>query len=88
MCKDWNGFVAGHLYESERCRAWLRRKELAHRMVHGKIRFTDFDKTEIDMERPLAYITGQLKVETVPIGLSQMTALRSRLVQDKNPRTY
>ena len=73
VCRDWNGFVASHLYESERCRAWLRRKELAHRMVHGKIRFTDFDKTEIDMERPLAYITGQLKVETVPIGLSQMT---------------
>ena len=50
--------MASHLFKSERCRAWLRRKELAHKLVHGKIRFTDFE-TEMDTERPLAYIAGQ-----------------------------
>ena len=59
MSRDWNAFVASHLFKSERCRAWLRRKELAHKLVHGKIRFTDFEKTEMDTERPLAYIAGQ-----------------------------
>ena len=33
-------------------------KEMAHKMIRGKIRFTDFDKTEIDTERPLSYIAG------------------------------
>ena len=67
MCKEWNSFVANHLYKSERCSVWLRRKELAHKMVYGKIRFIDFDKTEIDTERPLAYITGQIKVHHKPL---------------------
>ena len=59
--------MASHLFKSERCRTWLRRKELAHKLIHGKIRFTDFEKTEMDTERPLAYIAGQF---------CQMDALR------------
>ena len=59
MSRDWNAFVASHLFKSERCRPWVRRKELAHKLIHGKIRFTDFEKTEMDTERPLAYIAGR-----------------------------
>ena len=59
MSRDWNAFVASHLFKSERCRPWVRRKELAHKLIYGKIRFTDFEKTEMDTERPLAYIAGR-----------------------------